>query len=345
MSKPIQRGLIIRALPEVNSLISRLNKDGTPNIGTPNSMLLTPLMLKQLGAHSEALWLPNVSRDKLKQAHWIVNLCADADDYGQSMHQLAEMLDGLDVPVFNHPKDVLASRRDTSASLLQDIPGFNAPQCQRFRPKHPRDFEKVFEEFGFSYPVILRTWASQTGTNQILIENENDWARIHSIPWGGQYMFMTQWVDFSNENGDWVKARVVITPEKVGVRHTYIGQSWKVHAEDRSDERIDRELARTLNPDRWPHFIRLGEEIRKRIPLSCIGVDVGWKSESETVLFEANAAMSILTGHKTPEYRRMDFGTAIHRSEDQIWDALISVTGQPFQKRQVKLFDGSGVLA
>jgi len=55
--------------------------------------------------------------------------------------------------------------------------------------------------------------------------------------------------------------------------------------------------------------------------------------------------MSILTGHKTPEYRRMDFGTAIHRSEDQIWDALISVTGQPFQKRQVKLFDGSGVLA
>ncbi len=345
MSQGIQRGLIIRALPEVNSLIAKLNRDGTPDIGTPNGMVLTPIMLRELGKHADALWLPQVSRERLSQAHWIVNLCADADDYGQSMHQLAEMLEGLDTPVFNHPKDVLASRRDTSAELLEGIPGFVVPQCKRFKPTHPRDFEQVFEQHGFSYPVILRTWASQTGTNQILIEDENDWGRIHTIPWGGQCIFMTQWIDFSNENGDWVKARIVITPDKVGIRQTMIGKSWQVHAKDRVKELIDRELTCSLHPEKWPHFQKLGEEVRKRIPLTCIGVDVGWKSHDEIILFEANAAMSILSGSMTPEYRRMDYATIIHRCEDQVWDALISITGVPFRKTPFKFFDKEGIIA
>lgn len=302
-------------------------------------MVFSKLLINQLNAHSDAAWLPHVTRDKLEKAHWIVNLCADADEYGQSMHLLAEMLEGLDVPVFNHPQHVLMSRRDTSAEILKDVPGLIAPQCKRFRPTHPDDFQAVFEQNNFAYPVILRTWASQTGTNQIIIETENDWARIHTIPWGGQFMFMTQWMDFSNENGDWVKSRIVVTPEKVGLRHTLIGQNWKVHSGERKEKQIDRELALTMNPDRWPHLVKIGEEVRKRIPLTCIGIDVGWKSEEETILFEANAAMSIIAGGMTPIYRRLDFATNIHRCEDQILDALISVTGQPFRKTPAKLFD------
>lgn len=338
MKSSIEPGIILRAVPEVNTLIAKLQPDGAPNIGLPNMFPLFPVMEKEIRRHARVLWLPNVKRSQLEGAKWIINLCADADEYENTMRTAEDLLDSIDVPVFNHPRYIPLTRRDVAWKILDGIEGLIAPQCQRFMATHPDDFKKVFQENGFDYPVIVRPYALQTGRYQTLIKSEDDWNKIDQIPWGGTYMYMTQWVDFSNKNGDWVKSRIVVTPEEIGVRHTLIGSDWQVHAEQRQGSRVDRELARTQTPSRWAHFRRIGEEARKRIPLDTFGIDVGWKSEGETVLFEANAAMSILSQGNTPIYRRLDFATNIHRSEDQVWNALINKTGQPFRKIPEKLF-------
>jgi len=334
----IEPGVILRSVPEVNTLIAKLQPDGSPNIGLPNMFPLFPIMEKEIRKNAKVLWLPNVKREQLERARWIINLCADADEYENTMQIAEQLLDGIEAPVFNHPRYIPLTRRDVVWKVLEGIEGLITPQCTRFLANHPDDFPKVFREMGFEYPVIIRPYALQTGRYQTLIRSDEDWTKIDKIPWGGTFMYMTQWVDFSNENGDWVKSRIVVTPEDIGVRHTLIGGDWQVHAEQRLGTRVDREIARTQTPSRWQHFRKIGEEARKRIPLDTFGIDVGWKSQSETVLFEANAAMSILSQGHTPEYRRLDFATNIHRSEDQIWNALINKTGQPFRKIPEKLF-------
>jgi hypothetical protein len=225
------------------------------------------------------------------------------------------------------PNAVLGTRRDTISNTLSGIQHLTAPKCIQFRPTHPNHFQDSFLREGFEYPVLIRPSGSQTGQNLLLIETKNEWDKIHSIPWGGCDIFMTQWVDFQSSENEWRKLRLSITPYGVRLRHILFGSSWLIHSVERDEPMVQKEVDILKSAGKWDNLQKLGTAIREKVGLDFFGVDIGWKSDTEFVLFEANATMSILSYRLMPKFQRDVYVNNIKNIEKDVWQSLEATTG------------------
>ena len=325
MSK--KSGIFYRAVPDNGRASVVVNAQNKINLGFPNCFIPTPRIEKLISETTETLWFPIQKGTKLTlpRQSWFINFCADPDEYGRALAYLRHLLKETGAPVFNHPDGVLNSRRDKVSEILQGIEGLTAPRCVRFAPKLPADFEKTFAEHGLAYPVLVRPVASQSGTHLVRIDSADDWDKVHTIPWGGQTLHMTQFVDFGRKDGDYIKIRAVCAGDQILIRHTLIADNWLVHAMDRTDAIVDREfeLHRQLRAN--PTFNAVVREAKKRIGLDFFGLDLGWPSDDQFVLFEANAAMSILSTTHMPTYRRADYMKLLKDIEESVVRAIRAV--------------------
>ena len=320
-------GIFFRALPDDGRVDAHVNPSNGINLGFPNCFIPTPRLEKMIAASAETLWFPMhpKTRVQLPRTGWLINFCADADEYSKAMRFLKQIVDKTGMPVFNHPDGVSNSRRDAIPDLLEGIETLVAPKCIRFSPALPADFEKTFAQSGFEYPVLVRPTASQSGTHLVRVESAADWDKVHSIPWGGQELFMTQFVDFANADGEHLKIRAVCAGDRIFVRHILIADDWLVHAMDRPDAIVDREFELLAALTKNDAFTSTVKEIKKRVGLDFFGVDLGWAADDKFVLFEANAAMSILSTAHMPTYRRPEYMKIIKDIEEGVVAALRSV--------------------
>lgn len=315
------------AMPDDYQMRVTLNKDGLPMMLLPGRLVLFDNMEQQLDSVAREVWYPKAGPDALFQGNWIINMLADADRYSEALNYFKAQLQNKDVPVFNHPGAVIATRRDRVWQTLSDVPYLTAPKCIRFRPKHPSDFLKIFENEGFEYPVLIRPAGTHTGKELALIRDRKEWNKLFQMAWGGRDIYIAQWLDFKSRDGDWRKIRLSITKDEITVRHILYADSWLIHSTERDADAAEREIELIHAADNWDRLQTLGAEIRKRVKMDFFGVDIGWKSDDEFVLFEANASMSILTHSKTPQHRREDFENVIARIGNQVWTAIINRTG------------------
>jgi glutathione synthase/RimK-type ligase-like ATP-grasp enzyme len=270
---------------------------------------------------------------------WLINFCVDADEYSRAMTFLKEFLTKTCMPAFNHPDGIINSRRDNVSTLLQGIHGLTAPKCVRFHATDPAVFEKVFRANEFTYPVLIRPTASQSGSNLVRVASEDEWDKVHTIPWGGAHLYITQFVDFKNVAGENLKLRVVCAGDKIYVRHVLIGQDWLIHAMDRTDEIVDREFLFRQELLENPLFLAMVKEIKARVGLDFFGIDLGWMGKDQFVLFEANAAMSILSTAHMPIYRRAENLQVLKNIEEGVVSAIRAVqfrASKATRKRQLR---------
>ena len=141
---------------------------------------------------------------------------------------------------------------------------------------------------------------------------------------------MTQFVDFRDSNGRFTKARMVIAGNKISLRHILSSDDWLIHAGNRDQASADHELERLGTVTSWDRMMQVGRDIHARIGLDFFGVDLGIQSDDSFVLFEANAAMSILSTNHTPEYRQQDYLDHIASIERDVVAALQAI-GIPLQ--------------
>ncbi|SFS19489.1 hypothetical protein [Yoonia litorea] len=313
-------GIFYRAVPDSGQASVMVNAQNKLNLGFPNCFIPTPRIEKLIGETAETLWFPikDGTKVSLPKQPWFINFCADADEYSRAMTYLKHILSKTGAPVFNHPDAVMNSRRDKVAALLQDIPNLTTPRCVRFTPKMPDDFVRTFEESGLSYPVLVRPIATQSGVHLVRIDNSADWDKVHSIPWGGHTLHMTQFVDFATPEGEYLKIRAVCAGDRIFIRHVLISDNWLVHAMDRTDAIVDREFALHEELQKSETFKSVVSEIRTRIGLDFFGIDLGWSEADQFVLFEANAAMSILSNAHMPTYRRADYLKILKEIEEGV---------------------------
>lgn len=319
---PTSNGLLYHALPDDQTITTQLNDAGAPTMIFPGRIVLTPPMAQALADRASNFWYPGAKGQQSPRFKWVVNLLADPDRYANALTHLQGQLRSSSAPVFNPPDRILATSRHRVWQTLSDVDSLIAPRCERFTPRHPRDFHAAFEAGGFDYPVLVRPAGSHTGADLALIENAQDWDKIFTISWAGRPLYMTQWTDFRSEAGEWRKLRLVITPQHIRLRHILFGDDWLIHASDRDAETAERELAILLDTDNWTALQSLGNAIRDRIGLDYFGVDLGWKSDSEFVLFEANASMSILSTSSMPTHRRADYLRVLKQIESDVWTAF-----------------------
>ena len=144
----MKSGLLFRALPDSSSVQANVTPDGRLVSTMPNRMILSPAIQQQLAEVAYRFWEPShvAWPDGLG---WIINTCADADEYAGALDYLSRQIAGKDIPVFNHPDAIQKTRRDTVADLLSGIAGLQTPKCVRFLGDHPDRFHEVFNVNGF----------------------------------------------------------------------------------------------------------------------------------------------------------------------------------------------------
>lgn len=288
------------AVPDSGEVEVKITGNGQPKPVLPNLLAVPADLRARISETALELWHPAPPGTCPARAPWIVNHCADADEYRNALIWLDETY-GATVPVFNHPRAVARTRRDHSSAALQGIEGLIVPRVARFRATSRAAFELCFAAHDFRYPVLVRPCAGQTGRGLLRIDGPRDWDRAVQTRWFGQPHFMTEFVDFATQDGLYLKARVLFVADRFFVRHVKAATGWKVHnrsansIKDFKDEEL--ELIETLNAN--AAFARACAAIPARTALDFCGMDVGVDpARNRFVMFECNAAMSVFFKRK-----------------------------------------------
>ncbi len=192
VTHPPRSGLAFRAIPNDLTVRGRIGPEGVPVFQWPGELdlptLREPAMTR---VWREQLHDPRLRFEMPPRVDAVVNLCASAEHYPKSLIALDAALRAA-VPVLNHPRAVLMTRRDIAFGVLAQIPFLQVPKTLRFLPEAPRDFMTAFEKGGMQYPVILQPAAAEEGFERYEIAHPGGWARLFQAPWAGRFWIMTQ---------------------------------------------------------------------------------------------------------------------------------------------------------
>jgi glutathione synthase/RimK-type ligase-like ATP-grasp enzyme len=292
-------GLLFYALPESGEVRLQPKNGDQPVAVFPNCIVLTPDIHRQLERQSRIYWFPAETPLEVGGIDWMMNFCADADEYKSALKYLGRKISRAKVPVFNRPEAVLQTACDSVTRLVEGIPGLVVPKCVRFKPRLPRDFLAIFERENLSYPVLVRPVGSQTGHGLIMVESPQDWEKIHSIDWAGRELYITQFVDMRDDDGLHTKVRIVFINRKPFFRHAFWSSDPIVRTLPRSAEGMDKEVGRLDALQERPAVKALVSALSERVRLNFWGIDLGIGEGDRFLFFEATAAMSITQAYNT----------------------------------------------
>jgi len=317
------QGIMFRAVPEDCLATIKIGPDGQPYYFWSNALALPVSTQVELAQRGVNFFYPSPPSIDIRGPNWVVNLCNEPDQSRTAMIALDRAF-GEIIPIFNHPKAIQMSRRDISAKNLADIPNLYVPKTIRFEPKNPSSFEQAFVEYGFKYPVLVRPEGSQQGNGLVRINNPDDWIEVLHSAWRGRPHYMTQFVDFSDENGIFKKIRIAVVGNRAFLRAYGVSENWQIGHPQASgalgtlEERCKRlGEQHDLFPG-WTAAQDVARAIADRVKLDFFGIDLGVIDKSTFVLFEANAAMSIADKSTLPS----EMESLIGRVYDNIIDAL-----------------------
>jgi len=188
----VQRnGLIFKSLSDTLTCRLVLSAKGIPELSTPNRLLFTMAIETALEQAAQSYWHPQPEVPLPARPAWVLNTCADADSFSKGLEVLDTAFPTAP-PIFNHPRAVMASRRDIAGLVLADIPGLDVPKCRRFMAHSPRSFVDCFEQGDFHYPVTVQPTTSRNGADRVWIAHPLDWQTAFNMARGGQQHHMVQ---------------------------------------------------------------------------------------------------------------------------------------------------------
>lgn len=291
----IGRGLLFDALPDAGKVRVTIDAAGRPRYLWPNRIILPDATLERLRRTGTSFFFPPPKPAPVNGLSWIVNFCADADEYRSGLLGLDAAF-GSALPIFNHPRAVALTRRDLSAGLLSGIDGLIVPRCHRFIADESDSFQRAFADSGFRYPVLVRPATSQTGKDLFRIDSAFDWPAVYRSHWFARPHFLTEFHDTATPEG-FLKLRAGWFGGVMRVHSIKQSGNWRINhntGETAPDAFAAREAAlhdRLIAEGRLEAVM---QEIGARSGMDAIGVDLGLLPDGRFVLFEANAAMTLV---------------------------------------------------
>ncbi|MDD2368790.1 MAG: hypothetical protein PHQ90_05760 [Sulfuricurvum sp.] len=231
----------------------------------------------------------------------IFNSICNPESNTKSLALLIDWLKENDVPLINHPEQILLTKRDLIYKSLVDIPDIVMPKTLRLNPSSLAEIKKVLEEEHFSYPILFRPANEHGGSGLIRIDRYEELGLLERYAFDGRDYFITEFVDFVSEDGLYRKSRYFVIDGKVYPRHRIVSTQWKIHAETRSELMNES----TLFQNEEKKFLsRLDPEIEKkclniaqRVNLDCFGIDCHHETSGKMTIFEVNACMRPYAAH------------------------------------------------
>jgi glutathione synthase/RimK-type ligase-like ATP-grasp enzyme len=229
----------------------------------------------------------------------IFNSLADPDINASTLLVAISALVGVSTPIVNDPRNVIRTRRDIVAGMLQGLDGLAVPKTLRLMPGQTASAKAAAQEM--RYPLLLRAAGSHTGVGLVRAETA---AELDAAIDSGAVeapAYITEFMDCRGSDGLYRKMRLMICGDTVLLRHHIFSDHWLVNAasqsfmEDRADLlEFERQAAAEPLKVLPPRGAELMTTIKRRIGLDYFGIDCAPLPDGRLAIFEINAVMNML---------------------------------------------------
>ncbi len=225
-----------------------------------------------------------------------------SDDTRDVITRLERSLADWSKPIINAPQHVYSSERNTASLLLQNVPGLQiSPALHLTRT--------ALEEIacgnvslpdavaGHHFPIILRPIGTHGGHGLQKLDAPSDVA-AYLAEMNEPDFFLSQFVDYSADDGQFRKFRVVLIDGEAYACHMGISSHWMIHyvnAGMYEDAAKRAEEAVFLN--HFAEFVQRHrvalDTIYQRTGLDYLGIDCAETKDGQFLVFEIDPAMVI----------------------------------------------------
>jgi tetratricopeptide (TPR) repeat protein len=255
-------------------------------------------------------------------AHDVVfNAIGDPDRCDDALGALPHLLRRTTAPVLNAPERVSLTSRASPQLHAAGLPGVIVPTCIDIT----RAALTGGPPPGFDFPFLLRSPGFHTGEHFHLVRDVSGLRdAVSQLP--GSRFFAIQYFDTEAADYRFRKYRVMMIGDALYPLHLAISSTWKVHyftADMARDEAWRREEAAFLNDMQVYLGARAMDAlhaVRRTLGLDYAGIDFGLAPDGRIIVFEANAAMTIVSPSSDPiwDYRRPAIRRAIDAAQRMI---------------------------
>lgn len=227
------------------------------------------------------------------KADIILNCICNSDSNQKSLKAALNILNTLNIPVFNHPSSILKTGRESISALLQDTEGVVVPKTIRIKPRSLSDVVIIIESGEIQFPFLFREAGFHAGQALEFISGSDDMELLEKFAMDGREFYMTNFVDYRSQDGLFRKYRVIVVGGKAFPRHMIIGPDWKLHSESKKllmnqSEDLMREEEEFLK-----HFSstdqRIFDFLYRRLNLDYFGIDFSYDARGQIIVFEINS--------------------------------------------------------
>lgn len=312
--------LFIDGIPDDRKVrVRKVEQDGTLRWRGSGSANLVSFLQTDLFHRSNIVFDTNRDQELPKQMiHAVFNQISDPDTHKVTLQKADEFYKHVSkhVSFFNIPSRIMQTTRDNIYRLLQGIDKLHVPKTVKIQPRSPSDIYDAVKKEGFSFPVIFRQAGDHGGISTIRVEDETE--QFYAFALDGRDYYLTQFVEYANEEGIYAKYRLVVVDGEVYLRHVIFSDSWIIHSESRTFmesnkqyQQAEKDIFKTFDKQLKPKIQPMIKEIYDRVKLDYFGIDCAIDEALNITLFEANANMNILLNNA--------------KSKDNIWTKQIDM--------------------
>lgn len=296
--------LFLNGIPDDNSMkIKQIHKNGNIKWGGSGSANLSDFLKNDFFERSTVMFDTKGGQELPRQMiHGVFNQISDADTHKIALQKADDFYKAVfkHVAFFNPPFLIMNTTRDNIYRLLQKIDKLHVPKTVKIQPKSPQHIYDTIKEEGFEYPVIFRQAGDHGGISTIRVEDETE--QFYPFALDGRDYYLTQFVDYINDNGIYAKYRLIVVNGEVFIRHAIFSKEWMVHAGSQLDEKESQKYKKDV-VDRFtkkikPEIQPIISEIHKRLKLDYFGIDCNIDNNMNLLIFEINANMNVFTKSK-----------------------------------------------
>jgi hypothetical protein len=232
----------------------------------------------------------------------VFNGIGDVDRCREALLAAAPILARAKAPVLNAPARIGETGRVANAERLARIPGVVTARTAMV-PRRELEAADAVERLagrGFGWPLLLRSPGFHAGAFFAKVDQVGELAQaVARLP--GETLLVADFVDTRGPDAKFRKYRVMTVGGQLYPLHLAVSSKWMVHyfsadMAERPDHRAEdlaflEDMPRALGP----RAMQALEQIQALLGLDYAGIDFGIDPEGKVVVFEANAAMAVLS--------------------------------------------------
>lgn len=225
-----------------------------------------------------------------------------SDDTRELITRLEHKLADWPTPVINAPQFVFSSERNTASLLLQNVPGLQispALHITRTELEEVAAGSLMLSDVvaGHQFPIILRPVGTHGGHGLQKLDTPAEVA-TYLTELNEPVFFLSQFIDYSGDDGQFRKFRVVLIDGKPYACHMGISSHWMIHYvnagmyEDAAKRAEEAVFLNTFADFAECHKVAL-DTIYQRSGLDYLGIDCAETKDGQFLVFEIDPAMVI----------------------------------------------------